>query len=614
VDVCNAVAYAHSRGVLHRDLKPGNIMLGKYGETLLVDWGLAKPLGHATSTADVAEPPLVPRSGEGSSATVHGRALGTPAYMSPEQAAGRLDRLGPATDIYSLGATLYELLTGRVPFPGGDLDAVQKGLFPPPRSMSRGVPRALEAVCLKAMAIKPEDRNRLASALAADVEHWLADEPVTAWREPWGLRARRWIKQHQIVVTGSAVLLLTAVTALSISTVLLSKSNRREQEQKNLARRNYDIAQGALYTTLRSIETAPELQRDEFVPLRKRLLDNLCEYVEDSTANDPTGRVNLFGGRSYLQFARQMRFLSPKPDVIATYEKAIGQANSVEGTGRLATDRDLYLTMCYESMGVFLRDTGDLKRAYESFQRCEPVYDRLAREGTIPDHQVKYFRTRLLTRMGEVSQAGGDSSRAVRHFSDALSLLGVERPMWYERGILTEILLGRAIALRALGRDDESLSDRQRARNSHPDNDQVWYEIEYAQALFRSRDLAAAAAAAESTAQAAQLKIDDFLEAAGVLVLVNSAIRYDESRPLAQRQEEADRMAGRAVALLRDGMSRLNRFREFDAAGEGVTYADYLRGSESLRALQVRDDFRTLLKDAAGRRPVTDAGAPPPPK
>src|SRR5207245_7755047 len=124
------------------DLKPGNVMLGKYGETLLVDWGLAKTLGQAESTGGDAEPPLIPRSSQGSSATVHGRALGTPAYMSPEQAAGRLDQLGPATDVYSLGATLYELLTGEVPFPGGDIDAGQKGLFPPPRSGRPGVARA----------------------------------------------------------------------------------------------------------------------------------------------------------------------------------------------------------------------------------------------------------------------------------------------------------------------------------------------------------------------------------------------------------------------------------------------------------------------------------------
>jgi tRNA A-37 threonylcarbamoyl transferase component Bud32 len=114
VAVCNAVAYAHSRGVIHRDLKPSNVMLGPYGETLVVDWGLAKAVGRNAAEEDgPVEPALVPVLAEDSSATRTGAALGTPAYMSPEQAAGQLDQLGPAGDVYSLGATLYALLTGR---------------------------------------------------------------------------------------------------------------------------------------------------------------------------------------------------------------------------------------------------------------------------------------------------------------------------------------------------------------------------------------------------------------------------------------------------------------------------------------------------------------------
>src|SRR5262249_1328593 len=119
VAVCNAMAYAHSRGVLHRDLKPANVMLGKFGETLVVDWGLAKVVGRPEGEVAGEEVTLRPSSGDGV-ATVAGTAVGTPAYMSPEQAAGRLDLLGPASDVYSLGATLYHLLTGQTPFRGDD--------------------------------------------------------------------------------------------------------------------------------------------------------------------------------------------------------------------------------------------------------------------------------------------------------------------------------------------------------------------------------------------------------------------------------------------------------------------------------------------------------------
>ena len=118
LDVCNAIFYAHSRGVLHRDLKPSNIMLGTYGETLVVDWGLAKALDQPELESAVEEELLKPASGSGSMPTQMGTAMGTPQYMSPEQAAGRWDLMGPATDVYGLGATLYSILTGRPPFEG----------------------------------------------------------------------------------------------------------------------------------------------------------------------------------------------------------------------------------------------------------------------------------------------------------------------------------------------------------------------------------------------------------------------------------------------------------------------------------------------------------------
>jgi serine/threonine protein kinase/Zn-dependent protease len=200
LDVCNAVAYAHSRGVLHRDLKPGNIMLGDYGETLVVDWGLAKAVGHRLEpdAAQQTEWTLKPTSGSDVQLTVTGQCLGTPAYMPPEQAAGRLDELGAPSDVYSLGATLYVLLIGRPPFTEPDLPTllrqVEKGDFPLPRQIRPWIDPALEAVCLKAMARRPQDRYPSPRALAEDIEHWLADEPVTAYPQE-GMSPRRFERE-----------------------------------------------------------------------------------------------------------------------------------------------------------------------------------------------------------------------------------------------------------------------------------------------------------------------------------------------------------------------------------------------------------------------------------
>ncbi|HZW29199.1 MAG TPA: serine/threonine-protein kinase, partial [Isosphaeraceae bacterium] len=241
IDVCNTIAYAHSRGVLHRDIKPGNIMLGPFGETLVMDWGVAKPVGRSepatggqAPSAPSDEPTIRPYSG-GGGATLRGQAVGTPSYMSPEQAAGELDAMGPASDVYSLGATLYVLLANRPPFAGEPaevLEDVQRGRFVAPRAIQPRVPRVLEAICRKAMAVQPARRYSSALALADDLERWLADEPVSAWREPWTARLRRWVRRHQPIVAGAAAAVIVAIAALGLAVPVLSIAWRNEAEAR----------------------------------------------------------------------------------------------------------------------------------------------------------------------------------------------------------------------------------------------------------------------------------------------------------------------------------------------------------------------------------------------
>ena len=264
--VCDAISYAHSRGVLHRDLKPANIMLGPFGETLVVDWGLAKSVGQAELPGNPSEATL-PMAGN-SAATQDGSVLGTPAYMSPEQAAGELLKMGPSSDVYSLGATLYCLLTGKAPFQDANiarvLEQVREGQFPAPRTVHSGVPAPLDAICLKAMAQRPEDRYPSASALSDDLEHWLADEPVAAYPEPWWRRAARWRRRHQALVSTATALCLTAALALGVSNALLVREqDRTRRAETDRVRAQVDSLLDANPRAVPALLTALEPYRDQ---------------------------------------------------------------------------------------------------------------------------------------------------------------------------------------------------------------------------------------------------------------------------------------------------------------------------------------------------------------
>jgi serine/threonine protein kinase/tetratricopeptide (TPR) repeat protein len=354
VDVCNAIAYAHSRGVLHRDLKPGNVMLGTYGETLVVDWGLAKVVGRAEGAASAEDATLHPEAVSGSAPTVAGSAIGTPQFMSPEQAAGKLDRLGPAADVYSLGATLYALLVGKAPFadvgPGMVLHRVQHGNFSHPRQLKPDVPVALEAICLKAMALRPEDRYASARALADDIEHWLADEPVSAHAEPWTTKARRWLSRHRTLASATAASVLASVLLLSAATVLLSAANERERRARRDADEQAALAQ----------------ENEQTAVAREAETRAVLDFVEDKifAAARPQGQQGGLGRDVSLRQAVEAalpwvdKSFSDQPLIEARLRLTLGNSFWYLGEAKMAADQDERACALYtRHLGPQHRDT-----------------------------------------------------------------------------------------------------------------------------------------------------------------------------------------------------------------------------------------------------------------
>ncbi|MCX6921602.1 MAG: serine/threonine-protein kinase, partial [Verrucomicrobia bacterium] len=309
VAVARAVHYAHQRGVLHRDLKPGNILIDAQGQPHVTDSGLAK------------------RVDLDSSLTVSGAAIGTPNYMPPEQAAGKTRHLTTAADIYSLGAILYELLTGHPPFEANTpLEVMRKVLEQEPKrpsSTSHRVDRDLETICLKCLEKDPQRRYASADALAEDLERWLRREPILARPGRTLDHVLKWARRNPAIASLAAAVVVIAVTGFLGVAWQWRQAKANERIARAEAKKSEQVAK-FLTDMLQGV--SPELALGHDTTMLKEILNKTAERIGRDLTNQPEVeadlRMTLGGTYQALGQYPQAEAMQPRPCVFAGYASA----------------------------------------------------------------------------------------------------------------------------------------------------------------------------------------------------------------------------------------------------------------------------------------------------
>jgi serine/threonine-protein kinase len=381
VQVAEALDHAHTRGILHRDIKPGNLLLDTEGQLWVTDFGLARIEGNPCMTTT-------------------GDCLGTLRYMSPEQALGRRLPLDGRTDIYSLGVTLYELLTLRPAIDGKDRSEILRRISEedpaPPRKLNPSTPRDLETVLLKAIAKEPSGRYPTAKELADELRRFLEHRPIISRRPNLLDRAAKWTRRHRFAVwTGSlslAVLLVLSVLGLAVSNILIS----REKDQKDVALRQREAALAAvkaservsrsnlrlarkavdeLYTQLaEELYALPQMQ-----PLQRKFLLQALEFYKEFSAqqgSDPEIRFET--ARAYRRAGSIQHLLGQGREASEALRRALALLEKLVAEFPAEAKYRTELAFAYSTLGFTLIDSGQTRPGSEAYRRATEHLERLA--------------------------------------------------------------------------------------------------------------------------------------------------------------------------------------------------------------------------------------------
>jgi tetratricopeptide (TPR) repeat protein len=424
-EAAEAVAHAHARGILHRDLKPANILIDDRGRPHVTDFGLAK---RVEGDVDL---------------TQSGAIMGTPAYMSPEQATGRRGGITVATDVYGLGAVLYALLAGQAPF-GGDsvvetLDAVRHRTPEPPTRLNARVPRDLETICLKCLEKDPRRRYATAQAMADDLRAWLESRPIAARRVGAAERVWLWCRRKPALATMAAAVAVAVVGGAAATIAVQANANRALRDKNDeltaayareadanagLAAANtrveqrYGLAVEAIKTFHTGVSEDFLLKEDRFKALRDRLLRSAADFYAKLGAL--VGRETDIGSRRALAAANhELAELTAK---VGRIEDALGAHRSVltareamaaepgaDATARADVGRSL------TAVAGLLEATGKSDEALAAYRRAES----LLADPSASDPRARSARAACRSRMGGLLSATGKPDEALIAYREA---------------------------------------------------------------------------------------------------------------------------------------------------------------------------------------------------
>ncbi len=438
VAVCNIVAYAHGQEVLHRDIKPNNILLGPFGETLLLDWGIAKHMPEQSETIRLAHHDNRVEEQYNNASPVHtaqGRALGTPAYASPEQTLGQCVQVGFASDIYSLGATLFYILTGKAPLEAAGWSTYLESIRSVDAKLVDYLPHAtpvgLREICNKTLQIDPTRRYQSPLELAADIDRFLAREPLSVLPESWWTKLARWARKRPTLSGAVVASGLVCVIAAAATSAIVNRKNQELSEGNR-------VLQGALSSVEEANRVALSALRgmvDEVVTLKFAEGDHLSEnersyiqsilqqYSKLSELQESSEQAQALQAEAFLQIGMMYYRLDQFEEALPALQSAmkfLGELHAQSSSPKYLPDLS---TACVNVATIEI-ELGDPNACLiTTATATKLIADAQSGLDAETAYLIEGDRASLHRMRAEAFEVKNESSQAVRELQSAIAIL-----------------------------------------------------------------------------------------------------------------------------------------------------------------------------------------------